>query len=339
MNESEAAVRVLVCGVNWLGDAIMSMPALQAFRAAHPNVHLTLLSKPPLAALWSMQPAVDAVHLLDSGNGGVFSTGRRLKTDAFESCYILPNSTRSALVAWLARVPRRHGVRHAVRALLINQPVTLSTAPQARHQAYEYFDILGLSPPPGPLPAPQLTVPAEAAGRAREWLPKGKGTWIALIPGAARGPSKQWPPDRMVAVAQALLPRDCRFVVLGTRAEAELCAHVATQIGPAALSLAGSTSLCELAAVLAGCAATLCNDSGGMHLSAGVGTPVVAIYGLTNAAVTGPCGPGHRIVAAQGVMPSRRIARDSEAARSALASIPPERVETALMEILAERTP
>lgn len=335
MVSAEALDRVLLCGVNWLGDAVMSMPALQCYRAAHPATTIELLTKPPLASLWAMHPAVDAVHMLDPGTAGVFSTARRLRAEQFGQAIVLPNSFRSAFVPWWARIPRRRGVPHRGRAGLINERVMLTLSAAQRHQAYEYVGCFGVTPV-GELPTPVLRLPDAAELRAQSEL-GGDGTpWLALIPGAARGPSKQWPADRVVTVAQAASAalKGLRCVVLGTAGEAALCAQVAGEIGPSALNLAGMTSLVELAALLARCRVTLCNDSGGMHLSAAVGTPVVAIYGLTNPAVTGPLGTGHRVVAAEGVTASRQIARDSEAARQALASIPAARVSAALIELL-----
>ena len=162
---------------------------------------------------------------------------------------------------------------------------------------------------------------------------------MGLLPGAARGPSKQWPPDHFIAVGRQLAARPgCRIVVFGARDEASLCRAVAEGIGPAAITLGGETTLSELAALLGLCRVVVANDSGGMHLAAAAGARVVAVYGLTDPAKTGPIGHGHRIVCAEGRPRSRDIRRNSREAKDALASIRPDRVLEAVMELL-ERGP
>ena len=161
--------------------------------------------------------------------------------------------------------------------------------------------------------------------------------FVGVLPGAARGPSKRWPPDRFASVAARLAEENgCRVLVLGTRAERDLCEGMAHAAGPAAVSLAGETSLRDVACLLSLCRVVLCNDSGGMHLAAAAGTRVVAVFGMTDPETTGPLGSGHALVLAEGVERSRDIARNSGEAVRALQSIPTHRVYEAAARILAE---
>jgi len=127
-----------------------------------------------------------------------------------------------------------------------------------------------------------------------------------------------------------------RIVIFGTGEEADVCAHIAEAIGPRAVSLAGQTTLPLFAALLGACDAVVCNDSGGMHLAAAVGTRVVAIFGLTDPSKTGPMGSGHRILTGDASRTSRNISRHSAEARVVLESIHPDSVLSALLEVLGE---
>jgi heptosyltransferase-2 len=314
----------LVVGVNWLGDALMSMPALQDFRAAHPELAIDLLVKPKLSALWKLHAAPDRLLELAPGPTGPFQTGARLRAYRHRRAVILPNSIRSALPPWWAGIPERRGAAGGARRLLLTQVVDLPSAPADRaHQAYEAYRLFGL-PGPDTLPAPVLRIPREAREQAERLLEGVAEPRVALIPGAARGPSKQWPEEHFRALAGRLrqeLGAGCLF--LGTPDDEALCGRLAAATG--GRSLAGRTGLHGFAAALAAARLVVANDSGGMHLAAALGAPTIGLFGLTDPARTRPLGP--RVVVlqrAEGV--SRDIPRDSPRARAALARISPAEV-------------
>lgn len=328
---------ILICGVNWLGDACMTMPALQLFRKKHSEAKISILIKPALKPLWKMHPDIDNIICLDSSFKGMFKTAKVLKTYNFTSAYILPNSWRSALLPFMAGIPKRIGQTGHHRQLLLTEKAKFQSEHQ--HQQWEYVDILKLGNI-NDLPSPKLNVPDTIPNILTKKL-KGKPSpkLIAILPGAARGPSKQWPKENYISAAKNISARcNSVFVILGTDNESELCSSVCSAIGDNAISLAGATSLSELIAVLSKCATVLCNDSGGMHLSACTGTSVVAIYGITDPTKTGPLGDGHKIIQAKNVTVSRDIPRDSAEACTALRSIEPEQVADATISILSELT-
>ena len=334
-------VSVLVYAPNWLGDAVMAMPALQAWRASHADARLTVLTKRSNADLWRMHPAVDEVVELLPGTRGTFHTGHLLRARRFDVAYLLPNSFRSALVAWLAGIPRRRGAARHARSLLLTERVRLSRAPEDYHQSRETAPILlgNAFTPQTPLPTPQLNVPASlrAETLATFGLASASDGLVAVIPGAARGDSKRWPHFAEAARLLAEGHPARRFVILGTAAESGLCREVADAVGPAAVSVAGRTTMTQFTALLAAASAVLCNDSGGMHLAAAVGTPVVAVFGLTDWRRTGPLGRMSVVVRQDGVEGRRAIARHSAAAAAVLRSIPPERVAAAAEWLLRQR--
>lgn len=336
------AGKTLICGTNWLGDAVMSVPAVRAFKRSQPDLPVTVLVKQKLVPLWQMQGAVDSVKPLLPGVAGTWRTARRLEAEGFEQAFVLPNSFRSGLIPWLAGIPVRNGARGHWRAWMLNRLVTAPLDGHHGHQACETFRLLGLETP-GP-DAPELDpskeawlhVPGETMRRTTErWNLDAPGDLVGLMPGAARGPAKRWPAERFVEVGKWLArEHGCRVIVLGTDAESALCRWVAAEVGCDAVNAAGQTSMPELAAVLGACRLVLGNDSGGLHLAAACGTPVVAVFGLTDPDRTAPLGRGHRIVRAEGVAVSRDISRCSEAARRALLSIATERVIAAAQEVL-----
>jgi heptosyltransferase-2 len=183
---------------------------------------------------------------------------------------------------------------------------------------------------------PHLELPEDALASARKRIAAAAEPRVALIPGAARGPAKQWPREHFIELGRRLCEnRKCGIVVLGISRETALCEEVAKGIGPAALNLAGHTGLAEWIAVLKACDLVVANDSGGMHLAAVVGTPVVALYGITDPSRTGPLGKICRVLQNSDLR-TRDIPRDSPEARASLAAIHPEEAYGAAIECLEE---
>lgn len=320
----------LICGVNWLGDSCMSMPAIQAWKARHPHHTLTLLIKPGLQSLWQCHPAIDQILTLAPGNRGPFQTGRDLRKQPFETAYIFPNSWRAALPPWIGKIPRRIGFAGHTRRWLLT--TVIPDSPATEHQQWEYARILDL-PRSDSLPMPELVLPDPPEAMAQQ-----KGPCIGILPGAARGPAKRWPSGHFIEAARHLRQQqDFHFCVMGTPAEAPVCEEIASALQPHAQCLAGSTTLPTLAAALRSCAGVLTNDSGGMHLAAAVGSPVVAMFGLTDPAKTGPIGPYTSCLQPAGIQGARKISRHSEEAQRILASIAPKEAASALLECMQNK--
>ena len=322
--------KILVRGVNWLGDAVMTTPALRRLREAQPQAHITLLTPAKLAGLWQHHPGVDSVLTL-AEDESVFQLSRRLRAEQFQAAVLFPNSPRAALESWLARIPERIGLAQPWRDFfltrVIERPpdqvrmrkrpiaeikrlIAAPTAPAAgipasAHHLHRYLRVvaaLGATTQPVP---PFLAVTEEevAAIQQRFAGPASGGVGTPLFglnAGAEYGPAKRWPRERFVEAAIVLHRRTgCRWWVLGGKADQELASAITTGIqnaagvGPgAARNLAGATSLRELCAALKACDLLLTNDSGPMHVAAAVGTPVVAPFGSTSPELTGPGLPG-----------------------------------------------
>ena len=322
------ARRILIRGVNWLGDAVMTTPALLRLREANPRAAITLLTPAKLAELWRGHPALDTVLTFEPRESPL-SIGRRLRREGFDTALILPNSPRSALECMLARIPRRIGYRRAWRNLLLTEPVPvrpeevemhkrsaievrrLLDRPEAsrltwRPQAHHVHHYLNLAARLGGAPSPVAPAIAVSAGEAQTVAARfdagsrGGRPLFGLNAGAEYGPAKRWPRERFVAAAVALQKAlDCHWWIFGGPGETELAEATAREIragnaaAPEAVrSLAGQTTLRELCAALKLCDLVLTNDTGPMHLAAAVGTPVVALFGSTSPELTGPGLPG-----------------------------------------------
>jgi len=320
---------VLIVSTNWIGDAIMSMPAVQLFRQKHPDAKITMLARPLIRSLWAMHPAVDQLETMAEK----FPTIRILKKTHFDRAYIFPNSFRSAFVPFMSGIPKRIGARGHWRRFMLTDMVSLPDS----HQQFESMKILDVQGEP---PAPKINVPEESLQSLKVRLthqgfqPSGRPI-ITLLPGAARGPSKRWPITNFMAVAKKL--RDdfgARILLGGGPDDAVVCDEIATATGPDAISVAGKTSIAEWAALLKMSDCVISNDSGGMHLAATVGTPVVGIFGITDPSKTGPL--GNAVILQKSNVRARNIARESEEATLALASIQPDEVYEAATQIIGD---
>ncbi|MDP6526458.1 MAG: lipopolysaccharide heptosyltransferase II [Kiritimatiellia bacterium] len=330
---------VLICGTNWLGDTIMSMPAVSLFRRRNPGLRITVLVRSPLAALWRMHASVDDVMEVEQGLGGTLRAAKGIRAADFSRAFVFPNSFRSTLIPSLAGVNERVGVRGQLRTWMLTSILEPPVSDSDReHQAWEYVHILGMDDYDGAIAAPTLETGESLIESCRQKIEWNKGdTWVAVIPGAARGPSKMWPADCFAKVAaDTISSHAARIMVLGTPDEAVLCRKVASEIGDSAINLAGATSLSEVVALSGMCRAVVTNDSGGMHVATAGGARVVAVFGLTDPAKTGPLGSGHKVLSAAGVDQSRDIPRDSVKARECLRSIVPDRVSVEVRKILEE---
>ena len=281
--------RILVRAPNWLGDSVITVPAVRAIKAGRPDAHLTIAAPEKIASVWKLVPDIDEVLSLKPGSlFSVVQTIRRQKP--FDVAILFPNSLRAALEVWFARIPRRVGFRGHQRRWLLNQIVTEEPVRgPIQHQVYRYLRM-----------ARELGGP-DAAPEIRKFLPRiktnGAPAKLGLCPGAEYGPAKRWLPERFAKVALKIAEeRPIQWVLFGTAADLERGAAIESTLGAHCLNRIGQTTLDELAAELGECALLLTNDTGTMHLATLIGVPVVAVFGSTEPSLTGPLGVGHDIL-------------------------------------------
>ena len=327
--------RILICGLNWLGDAILSMPALQALRDHHADADLTLLTKPGLAPLWAMHAAPTRVLSLPPDGASIRPIVQILRDLRIDVSYILPHSFRSALPPFLSSIPQRIGLSgHFPRNFLLTEVRHPVAGPGRIHQVFEYLDLFFPGENLCTFSPPRLAVPPQAMEQMRTQLAARPRPWISILPGAARGTSKQWPAERYAEAAATLVAHTGGSIfTLGTKSEQAPCQQVAAAAAPNGLNLAGQTTLEELSAILSLSTAVLCNDSGGMHLAAALGIPLVALYGITNPGQTGPLGEKIRILQHSNRR-TRDVPRQSREAQKALCAISVHEAVQAVLDLL-----
>ncbi|MFZ4483084.1 MAG: lipopolysaccharide heptosyltransferase II [Chthoniobacterales bacterium] len=278
---------LLVRSSNWLGDAVMSIPAVEACKAGRPDLKLTVLSPAKLAPLWRRVPAVDEVIEIQPGENP-WKLGRRVQ-EKFDAAILFPHSLRSALEARSLGVPRIVGYPGHHRGWLLGSTPTF--APESGgHHADRYLRLVGH------YGAPQ---PEGGATFRRQIRPPrgGRPLRIGVCPGAEYGPAKRWPAERFAAALRVFASTEsAEWILFGVAGDAEAGTQIEQQCGFPVRNLIGRTSLDQLMDELAACDVLLTNDTGTMHLAAFLGVPTAAIFGSTEPDLTSPLGDFHRIL-------------------------------------------
>ena len=297
-------MKILVRATNWLGDAVMSLPAVRALRTRFPDAQIAVLARPSVAPLYEGERSIDRTILLAGSPGArdwaaKWQLGRRLRQEDFDLAVLLPNSFESAALMRLSGARRRVGYARDGRSALLTDAIAVPRDGEIpRHECYYYLELLrraGLSEPEaGPMPVvEEILLDGLDAARERGvalFAARGvTGPVIGVNPGAAYGSAKRWLPERFAAAARELAVRESASVVIfGAAGERDLCAEVAAACG--GHNLAGSTTLREFIDMSAACRLSLANDSGAMHIAAAVGVRCVTVFGPTDETATGPVG-------------------------------------------------
>ena len=302
-------MKLLVRATNWLGDAVMSVPALRAIREAFPDWQIAVLARPWVADLYAREEFCDRIVRYDrngvhGGLGGKWRLAAELRDDQYDCAILLQNAFDAALLAWLARIPRRIGYARDGRGFLLTDAVALPGRDDIpKHQRFYYLELLRRAGLINGLPESadiRLGSASRAAAAGRDqWRRRGLPArrWIGLSPGAAFGGAKRWLPEHFAETASKLSSDlDADVAVFGSQAEGELCELVAHQVGSRAYNLAGRTTLAEFIDLAATCRLYLTNDSGPMHVATALGVPTIAVFGATDDRATGPSGSWARVV-------------------------------------------
>ncbi len=298
--------RILIRGTNWVGDSVISIPAMREIRRIFPQAQISLLVRPWVRDIYSAVDFVD--EILEYDKAGIHHgwTGfrrliRDLKSRRFDLAILLQNAFEAALIPWCARIPRRIGYARDGRSLLLTNAIRIDPAVNRVHQAHYYLGILSdmgwierhlWANNDYALPI-NIGIRDSDAAVAGEML-RSAGilegeTIIGINPGAFFGPAKRWLPDRYAAVADTLARLyDARIVLFGSSSDVRIVEEVAAKMASRPLVLTGKTTLGQLMALIKKCRLLITNDSGPMHLAAALDVPQLAIFGSTSDIATGP---------------------------------------------------
>jgi heptosyltransferase-2 len=303
------AGRVLVKEVNWLGDLVISLPALRSIRAAFATSTLTVMVKRELASFFDGMTWVDEVMPYTVGRGlrGIRDRMKivgKIRERHFDLAILFPNSFESALWATLGGARRRAGFHTDHRGAMLTHRATPEGDAVSGHQRDYWLamirETIGVMPAAG-ADEMKLEVAKPHREKMRSWLDTNRmspgAPLIAIAPAAAYGPAKEWPLVRYAALIDLLTERvGAECVLVGAPAERNLCAQVAATTQSDTLIAAGETDIGDLIALLSLCDGFAGNDSGAMHLASALAIPTVGIFGSTNPDRTGPSGPRADVV-------------------------------------------
>src|SRR5881296_3411458 len=301
-----AVKRILVRGTNWIGDAVLTTPALMAIRKGFPLAKIALLAKPAIAELLHHHPAVDEIVLYrdpgpHAGLGGKLTLARLLRRGRYDLAILLQNAFEAAAITALAGIPNRYGYATDGRWFLLTHRVPLSPKIRRKHQAHYYLELLRpLGIPVEPEPPILQTTPgedAEAIEHLRAFGVDPKKVLIGLNPGSVYGTAKRWLPERFAEVADRVAAEHGGVVLIfGGHGEEELGAALASLMAAPTVVLSGRTTVRRLMALIKQCRLFMTNDTGPMHIATAFGVPTVAIFGPTDPLTTSPFGSGHELV-------------------------------------------
>ena len=302
MLKPEKIENLLIRSTNWIGDAVMSTPAVRAIRKNFPNARISLLAKPWVAPVFENSPYIDQIIPYNfEGALRTIKAAGMLEKYGFDATILLQNAFEAAWVAYLAKIPVRIGYDTHLRKVLLTHPVHRSSRILKLHQTHYYNEILkgvGLRIDGTHL---ELYLSPKDHDSARKIL-KDSNIFetdfvVGINPSATYGSAKQWFPDRFARVSDQLNKRfGSKTVIFGGPNDRELGANIMKMMKTFAVDLSGKTTLKEAMAIIARCRLFLTNDSGLMHIAAALNVPQVAIFGSTDFAATGPWSTRARIV-------------------------------------------
>ncbi len=323
--------KILIRSTNWIGDAVMTTPAVHTIRKNFPESEITLLAVPWVADIFSMSSDIDVIMLYDKKDlyrgkvRGPLLLAKDLKSQHFDAAFLLQNAFEAAIIAKMAAIPIRAGYKRDGRGVLLSHGVNISNEIRKKHQVHYYQNMLGeLGLTPG---ADDLRVPIsnemnlwanecieslnakrlaacpdvaqeDSKGSSQSPQPQQNTTFVPVIgfsPGAAFGPAKRWPVEKFAQlaaiIAHAYREHGCVIMIFGTGDDTETAQAIqefSIHTPLCVYDMTGKTDLKQAMALINCCDAFVTNDSGLMHVAAGLNTPVLAIFGSTDHIATSP---------------------------------------------------
>ncbi len=285
--------KILIRATNWIGDAIMTTPAVRTISQNFPRAEISILVHPWVADVFTASPYIDRIipyqkRTVHKGLSGIRRLSQELRRQNFDLAILLQNAFEAALIVKLAGIPLRLGYSRDCRGILLSHAIGLKKQRKKIHQVHYYQGLLadaGLELGPDKL---FLQVSQADRDSAARFLNSQEGPLIGLNPGAAYGPAKRWPAEKYADLARMVEQKhQARVMVFGTNDDRQTAAVIARSCKEI-IDLTGRTTLAEAMALIYQCQVFVTNDSGLMHVAAALKTPLAAIFGSTNPVTTGP---------------------------------------------------
>jgi heptosyltransferase-2 len=310
--EAEEIKSVVVRGTNWVGDAVMTIPALRELRRILPNARITLATRSSTAGIFEDADFLDDLLVYDRGSGGLRATLRQIKawqTRKFDLALLFQNAFEAAFIAVGSRVPRRVGYATDGRRALLTHAIRLPAWRGERHEVFYYLNLTGelerlLFNTDTVIhrdPVFDLQVSQPRLQAARKMLAElGAGfdrPLIALCPGSTNSRAKRWPADRYAALGDKVVRElGASVALIGSPDELDVSQEVSALMSGDPIMLTGRTTLAEAVAVLAQTDLLVSNDTGPAHIAAALGRRALVIFGPTDPTTTRPYSPVAEVV-------------------------------------------
>ena len=307
--QAELIKRVVVRGTNWVGDSVMTVPALRALRRVLPDARITLAIRPGARGIFSEADFIDDVLIYDrKGMLSVFPQIREWKRRKFDLAVLFQNAFEAALIPFLAGVPVRLGYATESRQALLTHPLALPDWRSSRHEVFYYLYVItaleqmlfGTSTICEAVPDASIQISESRKAEATDLLHAhgvGEGgPVVAICPGSINSRAKRWPAEAYAALADRLIDTNRQVLLIGSKDEADVSQEVTSRMRNRPVVLTGKTSLDQITAVLAAVDLIVTNDTGPAHIGAALGRPTVVIFGPTNPLTTRPFSPAAEIL-------------------------------------------
>jgi heptosyltransferase-2 len=307
--QAESIKRVVVRGTNWVGDSVMTVPALRALRRVLPDAAITLVIRPGTRGIFSEADYVDDVLVYErKGALSVIPQVREWKRRKFDLAVLFQNAFEAALIPFLAGVPVRLGYATESRQALLTHPLPLPDWRSSKHEVFYYLYLVtaleqmlfGRSTVCEAEPDASIQISeakkVEAVALLRAYGVSDDETVIAICPGSVNSRAKRWPAEAYAELADRLIDSRRKVLLIGSKDELDVSEEVTRRMRNTPVVLTGKTTLDQITAVLDRADLIVTNDTGPAHIGAALGRPTIVIFGPTNPLTTRPFAPDAEIL-------------------------------------------
>lgn len=300
----ELIERVVVRGTNWVGDSVMTVPALRALRRVLPKAYITLAIRPGVRGIFSEADFIDDVLVYDrKGPLSVIPQIREWKRREFDLAVLFQNAFEAALIPFLAGVPVRLGYATESRQALLTHRLALPDWRSSRHEVFYYLYLItaleqmlfGTSTLCEADLDASIHISESRKVEAHDLLHahdvREDAPVVAICPGSINSRAKRWPAEAYAALADKLIESNRQVLLIGSKDEADVSQDVTSRMRNRPIVLTGKTNLDQITAVLSAVDLIVTNDTGPAHIGAALGRPTIVIFGPTNPLTTRPFSP------------------------------------------------
>lgn len=288
--------KILIIAPSWIGDSIMAEPLYRRLHELHPALELHVFAPTWILPTLSRMSTVNQTHLNPFGHGTLrlierYKLARALARQQFDQAIVLPNSFKSALIPFFARIPKRTGFVGESRRSILNDTILLNehALPRMVQRFYALADTANTTTPNCEIPYPRLNSDPQAQKQILEQLKLDTSKKIiAFCPGAEYGPAKRWPAEHFATLAKKFAKKGFNIWLFGSAKDTEIAATINRLSDHVCINLCGKTSLVQAIDLLALSTLVICNDSGLMHIAAALNRPLIALYGSSSPDFTPP---------------------------------------------------